>query len=196
MHRFEEEFKRPISEQQLAANRANALKSTGPRTEAGKARSALNASHRVLAQSIVLRCEDQDRFRAFVRKFHREFRPLTVTETSLVNTMASARWRLMRISHIESATVDLEYIVQIDPEVAPLDYGAADKAALAYRSTVRNSRVLDFVHRSEMRLQRQFDNALTNLLRLRARRGAMQPEGLYRGDEVELSETPEAELVP
>jgi hypothetical protein len=34
---------RPISERRLAANRENARKSTGPRTEAGKARSARNA---------------------------------------------------------------------------------------------------------------------------------------------------------
>ena len=36
-------LKRRMTEAALAANRANALKSTGPRTAAGKARSRLNA---------------------------------------------------------------------------------------------------------------------------------------------------------
>jgi hypothetical protein len=58
---------RPLSEKQLAANRANALKSTGPRTEAGKARSSRNAvRHAMLARSVLLRCESAERFRVFV----------------------------------------------------------------------------------------------------------------------------------
>ena len=36
---------KPISEKRLAANRANAARSTGPRTPEGKARSAQNRKH-------------------------------------------------------------------------------------------------------------------------------------------------------
>src|SRR5262245_10281402 len=44
--------KRAPSERQLAANRANAQRSTGPRTAAGKARASLNAlRHGILARS-------------------------------------------------------------------------------------------------------------------------------------------------
>ncbi|MGP8243462.1 MAG: hypothetical protein ACLQVN_02965, partial [Bryobacteraceae bacterium] len=38
-----DQTKKPISKARLAANQANAQKSTGPRTAAGKARSAANA---------------------------------------------------------------------------------------------------------------------------------------------------------
>jgi hypothetical protein len=38
-----DQTKKPISEARLAANRANAQKSTGPKTPAGKLRSAANA---------------------------------------------------------------------------------------------------------------------------------------------------------
>lgn len=47
--------KRPISERKLLANRANAQRSTGPRTEAGKAVSCRNAlKHGILSRTIDL----------------------------------------------------------------------------------------------------------------------------------------------
>ncbi|MGA2268535.1 MAG: hypothetical protein ABSH44_08715, partial [Bryobacteraceae bacterium] len=50
----------PVSDKQLAANRANATHSTGPRTPQGKARSALNSRKHGFAASgfAVLRIED------------------------------------------------------------------------------------------------------------------------------------------
>ena len=47
--------KRPISERRLQANRANAQRSTGPRTEAGKATSRRNAlKHGILSRTVDL----------------------------------------------------------------------------------------------------------------------------------------------
>jgi hypothetical protein len=48
-------IKRPISERKLLANRANAKRSTGPRTEAGKAASRRNAlKHGILSRAVDL----------------------------------------------------------------------------------------------------------------------------------------------
>jgi len=48
-------MKRPISERKLLANRANAKRSTGPRTEAGKAASRRNAlKHGILSSAVDL----------------------------------------------------------------------------------------------------------------------------------------------
>lgn len=50
--------KRPISERKLQANRANAKRSTGPRTEAGKAASCRNAlKHGILSRALDLPLE-------------------------------------------------------------------------------------------------------------------------------------------
>jgi hypothetical protein len=130
----------------------------------------------MLAKSTLLRCEDEPRFRRFVENFYHEFHPRTATEIALVNTMATARWRLMRMSGVEIANVDLEYAKQIEPAIVPADFHTGDRAGLAYRDCVRNSRVLDLVGRSESRLYRQFDTALTRLLKIRATRGAVQDE--------------------
>jgi len=49
------QVKRPISERKLQANRANAKRSTGPRTEAGKAASRRNAlKHGILSCAVDL----------------------------------------------------------------------------------------------------------------------------------------------
>ncbi len=51
-------MKRPISERKLQANRANAKRSTGPRTEAGKAASCRNAlKHGILSRALDLPLE-------------------------------------------------------------------------------------------------------------------------------------------
>jgi hypothetical protein len=123
--------------------------------------------HRMLAKSVLLRCEDPERFLTFAESFHREYRPRTATEITLVNMMTSARWRLMRMSHVEAVNIDAEYARQVEPAVVPADFGAADRAGLAYRDASRNSRVLDVVIRMEGRLQRQFDSSLDRLMRLR-----------------------------
>jgi hypothetical protein len=55
--------KRPVSERRLAANRANAQKSTGPRTPEGKSRSALNATrHGILSQVLHLPEEELEAY--------------------------------------------------------------------------------------------------------------------------------------
>jgi hypothetical protein len=61
---------------QIAANRANALKSTGPRTAEGRAASRFNAiKHALDAESLVIPGEDSAEFEAFAAGYHDEFRP-------------------------------------------------------------------------------------------------------------------------
>jgi hypothetical protein len=60
------EPKRPVSERRLAANRANAQKSTGPRTPEGKRRSALNATrHGILSQVLHFPEEELEAYTEF-----------------------------------------------------------------------------------------------------------------------------------
>jgi len=63
---------------QFAANRANAKKSTGPRSVEGKAASRFNAlKHGIDAQSIVLPNEDPAEYEALSRDYHQSIRPRT-----------------------------------------------------------------------------------------------------------------------
>jgi hypothetical protein len=89
---------------QTIANQANSKLSTGPKTEAGKARSAENAlSHGLTARAIVLPTEDPAAFESHTQKFLDEYQPKTPTETELIRALAGATWHLHRIDRIENA---------------------------------------------------------------------------------------------
>ena len=139
----------------------------------------------MLAKSVLLRCEDPDRFYRFADNFYDEYEPASATEIALVNTMATARWRLMRMSGIEAAAIDLEYVRQVEPAIVPADYGAGERASQAYSDSIRHSRLLDLVSRFESRLHRQFDSALGRLLKLRAARGVNKAELTQSTPEIE-----------
>jgi hypothetical protein len=83
-------------------NRANAQHSTGPKTEAGKQRSSLNAlRHGLTAQRIVMPEEDQDAYQNHVESFTSEYHPQGPTETHLVQSLADTSWRLNRAAALE-----------------------------------------------------------------------------------------------
>src|SRR3954471_20417487 len=68
--------RRPLSEKKLAANRANAKKSTGPRTAAGKSRSRFNAVRHGLTASVgLLPGEDGAALHDLSAAVHADLRP-------------------------------------------------------------------------------------------------------------------------
>ena len=72
---------RVISEKKRAANRANARKSTGPRTAAGKARVSLNAlTHGMTAHACVLPFENADHFEKFAQALRADLEPVGFRE--------------------------------------------------------------------------------------------------------------------
>ena len=152
------------TEKQIAANRANAAKSTGAKTLAGKAVVSRNAvRHNLLAKSFVLKSECPARFKTFVESFYAEFNPSTPSETALVDTMATARWRLIRMSNLEAAIIDHEYDLANDSA----DLATPTRATLAYRRVADAGRSIELMNRAETRLQYQFNSAFDRLQRLR-----------------------------
>jgi len=86
-----------------AINRANSQHSTGPRTEAGKQHSSLNAlRHGLTAASAVLPSEDPAAFEDHRRQFFQEYQPATPTESQLVQELVDTSWRLNRIPLLEA----------------------------------------------------------------------------------------------
>ena len=142
------------TKRQIAANRANA-KSTGPKTPEGKAVSSQNASrYDLLAKSFVLLSEYPARFQTFIDSFYAEFNPSTPTEIELVDTVATARWRMIRMSNLEAAIIDHEYGVE------------PDSALTTPARTTDSGRSIEIINRAESRLQQHFSSGYDRLRRI------------------------------
>jgi hypothetical protein len=90
------------SNSQISANRANAKKSIGPRTAAGKAAVSLNAvKHGLTAQAAVLPDEDEEAFTRFANDLLAELQPIGTKECLLADQIVNLAWRLRRASLVE-----------------------------------------------------------------------------------------------
>jgi hypothetical protein len=79
--------KRPASERKIQANRRNALRSTGPKTERGKRTVARNAiKHGILAREVVITAGD-------ARRVQKNFRPWLNNSGKSTNPLVSSRNR-------------------------------------------------------------------------------------------------------
>src|SRR5262245_58806780 len=98
-----------ISLQRLEANRRNALRSTGPTTEAGKQRSRLNAvRHGLTAETVVASLEDAEDYQAFEAAIIADYEAETAVARELVLRLASLLWRLRRANAIEADLFELQ----------------------------------------------------------------------------------------
>jgi hypothetical protein len=88
---------------QIAANQANAQKSTGPRSVEGKSVSRFNAlKHGIDAASLVIPGEDPADYEALADHYHREFHPESPSEIFHVDTMLRADWQKRRLLPVEA----------------------------------------------------------------------------------------------
>jgi len=94
---------------QIEANRHNAFKSTGPKTEDGKQRSRRNAlKHGFTAETVIEPLESPEEYRAFEDAIVTEYLPQTPVEQELVHRLASFFWRLRRASAIETGLLQMQ----------------------------------------------------------------------------------------
>jgi hypothetical protein len=100
-----------ISEKQLAANRRNAQKSTGPRTAKGKAVSSRNATtHGLYSGDIIIKSpylkESRKEYNRLLADLFDELQPTTMFQVCLVHKIASCLWRLRRVTRAENAQIN------------------------------------------------------------------------------------------
>ena len=96
-----------VSNRQLEANRANARKSSGPKTKKGKARSSRNSTtHGLTASEILIGGENPHEFEQLRRDLVRDFCPQNTIERELVYLLAGYFWRLARVPGLEAALIN------------------------------------------------------------------------------------------
>src|SRR6266702_799820 len=88
---------------QLEANRQNARRSTGPRTDEGKLQSRRNAlRHGLTAETVIEVLEDIEDYKAFEATIIADYDACTAVERELVLRLASLLWRIRRATAIET----------------------------------------------------------------------------------------------
>jgi hypothetical protein len=79
-------------------NRQNAQSSTGPKTEAGKQRSSLNATrHGFTGQTLFLLPEEKEAYEAHCLAYRERYAPATHEESDLIQQYADLRWSLHQL---------------------------------------------------------------------------------------------------
>src|SRR5580704_13980622 len=122
-----------------AINRANAQKSTGPRTEAGKQRSKMNAfRHGLTGQTLVLPSEDHSAYERHSQSFLDQYHPKDATETQLVQSLIDTSWRMNRAATVETNLFSLG-ITEMEDRIR-VNHPEAEAAlamAMAFREHMR-----------------------------------------------------------
>lgn len=156
-----------MTEKKLAANRRNALRSTGPTSPEGKARVSRNAvKHGLLARDALLPTEDAEAFDAFRLRLVSTLAPVGDVEALLVDRIVGLAWRLGRLTRIEAGllTADTEEIDTLLNRKKP----PAIRLAIQFRGEREDLTSLSHL---ETVLERGFFKALHELERLQTVRG-------------------------
>jgi hypothetical protein len=90
------------SHAQFTANRNNAQQSTGPRTPEGKLAAAQNARrHGLSGAHVILPGESEAAYDGLLDGLRAEHNASGITENFLIEQMAQAQWKLLRIARME-----------------------------------------------------------------------------------------------
>jgi hypothetical protein len=97
------------SYRQIEANRRNALRSTGPKTEAGKSVSRCNAvRHGLTAETVISALEDAEDYKAFEASITADYDAQSAIERELVLRLPSILWRLRRAVTMETGLFEIQ----------------------------------------------------------------------------------------
>jgi hypothetical protein len=158
-----------ISEKQLAANRRNAQRSTGPRTEDGKKIAALNARrHNLTGQVTAMTDADRIMHDAFSASIVESLAPEGAMEIQLAQRIATDSWRLNRLSAIEDNLYALGHNAHADDiETENPEIHAALTAAKVFEEQSKQFQLLTLY---DQRINRSIQKNLALLQSLQAAR--------------------------
>jgi hypothetical protein len=165
-----------VSAKQLAANIANALRSTGPRTEEGKQRSSLNARrHNLTGQVTAMTAEDRIAHDVFSQALISAMAPEGALELQLAQRVATDSWRLNRASAIEDNIFALGLDQHADDT---LDHPEIQAAFAAARTFSAQAKSIELLTLYEQRINRTLHRNLALLQQLQATRKAERKAAL------------------
>ncbi|MBA7607542.1 hypothetical protein ES703_14701 [subsurface metagenome] len=169
------------TELQILANRRNAQKSTGPRTNEGKVAISQNAvKHGLLTRQDVISSESQADFDLYRDQILAELAPVSPMESMLAERIVTLSWRLKRAALIQNQTIDalnapktfspLSKLIQsLGPARPPADPSESAPHLALGRLAIEDfsdARVLDRLLMYERRMEHSLYKTLLELQRL------------------------------
>ena len=162
------------SKKQAEANRRNALKSTGPKTQEGKDAVRLNAvRHGLLSQDVLLPGEDEAALKELGERLRAEVQPVGELESMLVDRIIAAHWRLRRLGRVEADIFIWEHYEELAKRALRPRTEQDDQIAALGRAFIRDAGMADAfskLSRYEIAIERSLFKALHELQRLQAAR--------------------------
>jgi len=146
------------TETQIMANRANALKSTGPKSSDGKGVASQNAfKHGLLSKDLLVQDEKRKDIENFRNQIYSTLAPHGAIEELLVEKIINAAWRLQRLMRIEVSIFEKKDYYSGTVELSDLFCGT-------------NGSTFQSLSRYESTLERNFYKAIHELQRVQAMR--------------------------
>jgi len=154
------------SEKQIAANKLNAQKSTGPGTAEGKSIASRNAlKHGVLSASVLLPDEDKKSFQSLQNQVFEHYQPTGGREELLVDRIIAYMWRLKRLFLIETWS--------LKPDTWLDHTETSTERMIANRFVAQSSQLL-VLSRYEVSIERMMARAIQELEYVQAKRAGHQ----------------------
>jgi len=164
----------PVSEQQLAANRANAQKCHGPTSIAGKKRSSQNARrHGVTAQITVMTDEDRIHHDTFCTNMISDLKPVGSVENFLASSIAEEAWRL---NHARAQCKNIIAIGHFDGtgDAYSAEHPEIETAITEAQTTRNNAKTLELLSLYAQRIHRAYEKYNNQLHALQSERKSEQ----------------------
>ncbi len=185
--------RRPVSPNRLAANRANARLSTGPRTPEGKARSAQNARKHGFTASdyAVVRLDELDEVARLKDDLMAVYQPVNSQETFAIERIALAQHTMLRAYRLESGlfttsldhalTRDGQLFFPLSPELtADIEVTRAQNRnfalAFGFHAMAAQANTWSLLLRYQVQAERNYRRAIEEFERLKALREHLPPE--------------------
>jgi hypothetical protein len=188
------------SEKQLNANRANAARSTGPRTPEGKARSAQNSRKHGFAGAVfgVVRLEELGAVSNLKADLVSVYHPVNAQELFAVERIALAQQALLRVARLEAGlftcALDLAIDRNADAPIRPMSNDLIEDVdvtraqnrnfALAegFRQMVSQSDTWKLFLRYQAQTERLYRRAIEEFERLKALRAELPNEPVLEAE--------------
>jgi hypothetical protein len=168
-----------ISNAQLEANRQNAQKSTGPRTEEGKKRSRINATrHGLTGQFHAFSHEDKIAFDEHCTNLMADYKPATYREKLLAMSIAEDMWRLNRARALENNIFAIGMSGPIG-DATDVDSAEGHAAACQARVWLADGRNIQLLSVYETRIRRNIEKNDKQVKELQTERKATHEKALH-----------------